>query len=161
VLWADFDRQRAGLLGALLNALAAALAVLPEIKLSRLPRMADFALLGVAAEHALSWPRGSFLAAYSGNREAAHGIVLDSSPVVAPLCALADAGTWTGTATELLDELGKRAGDKVVKSRDWPTKARALMGRLRRLLPSLRAVGVNVVFGQRQRSGVPITISRT
>jgi len=45
-LWADFDREAPRLLGALLDAVAGGLRMLPHVQLSSLPRMADFALLG-------------------------------------------------------------------------------------------------------------------
>jgi hypothetical protein len=146
-LWAEFDRLRPLLLGALLDALAAALGRLPEVRLDRLPRMADFALLGAAAEAALGWPSGAFAAAYADNRQAGHGIALEASPVVPPLAALAGEGPWEGTAGDLLAELTRRAGEAVTRRREWPTTARALSGRLRRLAPNLVAVGVTVSFG--------------
>jgi hypothetical protein len=146
-LWAEFDQLRPGLLGALLDALAGALKRLPEVRLDGLPRMADFALLGAAAEAALGWPRGAFSKAYADNRQAGHGIALEASPVVPPLLALAGERAWEGTAGDLLAELGRRAGEGVTRGRDWPSTARALSGRLRRLAPNLLAVGVAVTFG--------------
>ncbi len=67
-LWPAFEAARPRVLGALLAAVAAGLARLPETRLARLPRMADFALWVTAAEPAL-WPEpGAFLRAYAGNR---------------------------------------------------------------------------------------------
>jgi hypothetical protein len=142
-----FERARPRLLGALLDALAGALACLPDVRLGCLPRMADFALLGVAAERALGWPAGAFLDAYAENRREAHSVALDASPVVPPLVQLAGAGGFAGTAAELLQALGGLAGESVTKGREWPRTARALSGRLRRLAPNLLAVGVELTFG--------------
>src|SRR5262249_25369043 len=100
-LWPEFERLRPQLLAALLDALSGALARLPNIRLERLPRMADFALLGVAAEQALGWSRGAFLDAYRDNRGSAHAIALDSSPIVPPLRTLAAEREFHGTASEL------------------------------------------------------------
>jgi hypothetical protein len=161
-LWAEYEQARPGLLGALLDALAGALARLPGVRLDRLPRMADFALLGVAVERTLNWPQGAFLDAYRDNRQTAHNIALESSPIVGPLRALAAEGAWTGTAAELLGELAGRAGEKATRGRDWPSSARTLSGRLRRLAPNLLAVGVTVTFEPRRRDGSrPIHISQT
>jgi len=41
----------------------------PGAKLSRLPRMADFAIWVTAAEPALRWPGATFLDAYGENRD--------------------------------------------------------------------------------------------
>jgi hypothetical protein len=45
-LWAEFEQERPRILGALLDAVASGSRVLPDVKLDRLPRMADFAILG-------------------------------------------------------------------------------------------------------------------
>jgi len=62
-LYAAFEKVRPFILGALLNGVATALRQLPNVKLSSLPRMADFALWATAAETAFGWDRGAFLAA--------------------------------------------------------------------------------------------------
>ena len=74
--------------------------------------MADFTRFGIAAEKALGWPAGSFLAAYRGNRSLANDIALADSILPPLLGRLLDASpnaTWQGSATELL-ELLQRAG---------------------------------------------------
>lgn len=43
-IWAEFEAERPSMLGALLNAVATGLKRLPETRLEKLPRMADFAL---------------------------------------------------------------------------------------------------------------------
>src|SRR5262245_28650755 len=63
-LWAEFERVRPRVLGALLTAASAALRNLPHVQLLELPRMADFALWVTAAEPALPWPAGAMLDAY-------------------------------------------------------------------------------------------------
>jgi len=69
-LWKAFDAAQPGILGAVFNALSAALANVLGVKLAELPRMADFAIWVVAAEPALPWEPGTFLDVYSGNRAA-------------------------------------------------------------------------------------------
>ncbi len=63
---------------------------------------------------------------------------------------------WKGTSRDLLDDLGKTAGEKVVQSKQWPKNPRALSGALRRLAPSLRTIGIMVGFER-----VPHTRTRT
>ncbi len=57
--WEDFRRAWPGLLGALLDALVGALAILPTLTLPGLPRMADFARFGVAVERPSLGHRGA------------------------------------------------------------------------------------------------------
>ena len=111
--WAAVDAARPQIMGALFDAVAEGLRNLPHVHLDRLPRMADFATWVTACEPALDWPAGSFLNAYRGNVADANELALDSSPIWPPLRQLVDErGTWEGTASELLDELVKLAGEK-------------------------------------------------
>ncbi len=70
----EFERARPGILGALCDAVAAALGRLPETNLAELPRMADFARWVTAAEPALPWESGRFVGAYARNRQASHSV---------------------------------------------------------------------------------------
>ena len=53
---------------------------LPDTKLERLPRLADFALWASACEPAI-WPPGTFWSAYCGNRDEAIENVIEADPV--------------------------------------------------------------------------------
>ena len=80
-LWAAFEAERPRILGVLLDAVAKGLAMLPQTRLDKLPRLADFALWATACETAL-WPSGTFWSAYCGNRDEAVG----STPIRGALC---------------------------------------------------------------------------
>jgi hypothetical protein len=69
-LWREFDSARPRILGALLDAAVRGSQALPTVRLSSLPRMADFALWATACATAL-WPAGTFAHAYEANRKAA------------------------------------------------------------------------------------------
>ncbi len=77
--WQDFDRSSQWILGAVLDAVVTALRGIDEISLGELPRMADFALWGVASMPALGFDPASFINAYNGNRDGANSLVLESS----------------------------------------------------------------------------------
>lgn len=161
-LWRRFDELRSRILGALLSAVSAAMRNRPAVRLASKPRMADFALWVVAAEPALGWPAGSFLATYTANREGANAVALESSVVVPPILALVEReGTWHGTVKALLAELNKVADEQTRAERDWPKSPQGLGGKLRRLAPALRRAGVNVVFHERTKTGVPVTLEQT
>jgi hypothetical protein len=152
--WEDFGKAYPGLLAALLDLLVRALALLPTMSVRELPRMADFARFGIAVEKAAGWPPGAFLKAYRANRETACDLTLEATLVAAPLRDFVmSQDAWTGTATELLDILTQRVDRRLTGKREWPRTPTALGGLLRRLAPTLRTVGVDVVFhrGARHR----------
>lgn len=154
-LWAAFEAERPRILGALLNAVVEGLKRLPETRLEKLPRMADFALWGTACETAL-WPAGTFMSAYSGNRDEAVAAVIDADPVASAVRALMATRTvrtvWTGNATDLLGALEGVVGERAAKSKTWPESPRALSGMLRRAATNLRKIGIEISFGREGRA---------
>lgn len=152
--WRDFDQARPRLLGALFDAVSVALSREKAVTLSRLPRMADFAVWVTAAAPALGWAEDHFMSVYATNREQAHEAVLDASPIAAVIRALtAEEESWTGTAAELLEKLTALADTQVRQARTWPATPRLLGATLRRLAPNLRAIGVEVQFPDRRELG--------
>jgi hypothetical protein len=143
-LWAAFEVERPRILGVLLDAVVEGLKRLPETRLAKLPRMADFALWATACETAL-WPEGTFWSAYCGNRAEAIEGVIDADPVAATVREMMASRTeWAGTASELLGALGALAGERVVKAKSWPDTPKTLGGRLRRATDFLRKIGVEI-----------------
>ena len=151
-LWAAFEAERPRILGALLDAVVVGLKRLPETRLERLPRMADFALWATACETAL-WPTGTFWSAYCGNRDEAVEGVIDADPIATAVRAvMATRSVWTGTASDLLGALAEVVGERVAKSKTWPDGPRALAGRLRRAATFLRKIGIEIGFGREGRA---------
>jgi hypothetical protein len=98
----EFELVRPRLLGALLDAVSHGLRALPQVRLERLPRMADFALWATACETGL-WPAGTFARAYAGNRSVAIEDAVDADPVATCVRELmADRSSWIGSAADLL-----------------------------------------------------------
>ena len=154
--WADFEEQRPFLLGALLDAVAAALRHLPDVRLERLPRMADFAEWVTAAEPGLGWEPGSFLEAYERNREGIVELAVEASPVAQAVCAFAakpdptiepvqPPDLWRGSSSDLLPLLSGRVSEAVRNSREWPKNASGLGAALRRAAPVLRKRGIELL----------------
>ncbi len=65
----EFDEALPKILGGLLAAVSVAIRNQDQVKLLKLPRMADFAIWATAAEPALGLAPGEFLKAYTANRE--------------------------------------------------------------------------------------------
>ncbi len=159
-LWQEFERICPALLGTLLDAVATALRRLPDIPRAPLPRMADFALWATAAEPALGWDDGTFMAAYSSSRQSALEDALEGSAVANTLrTMMAKQRRWQGTATDLLARLNRLADAKIHRLPSWPKGARALSSELRRLAPALRSVGL-VTAWDRSASQRTLTIER-
>jgi len=126
---------------------------LPHVKLTNKPRMADFCLFAAACETAI-WPAGTFMAAYEDNRNEANFEVIAASPLAIAICKFAatQSGRWTGTAENLLKKLKEQIDDETVlrDKKLWPCTGQVLSGRLRRITPALRKIGVII---DRDRDG--------
>jgi hypothetical protein len=151
-LWAAFEKERPRILGVLLDAVVQGLKMLPQTRLDKLPRMADFALWATACETAF-WPAGTFWTAFCVNRDEAIEGVIEADPIATAVRAIMAARTqWTGTASDLLGVLGEAAGEAHRKARTWPDSPRALAGRLRRAAAFLRRIGIEIGFRREGRT---------
>lgn len=136
------------ILGALLDLVAGVLAHLPTVTLDTLPRMADFARVLAAVDHAAGLDS---LAKYRALGKELMTDVVDDDPVATAVVALAKRkGEWSGTAQELHALL---TSDRPPKG--WPAQARTLVTRLMNAATALRAVGVEVT---RERTSTARTI---
>jgi len=126
---------------------AAGLARESAVNITRLPRMADFAIWITACEQALGWPAGTFMAAYTENRSSANETAMEA-PIVGTVIVefMADRQAWEGTSADLLICLETTAGEKVQRRQDWPKSPRKLSGDLRRVAPNLRRAGMDIRF---------------
>jgi hypothetical protein len=163
-LLAEFMADQPRILGALLDAVATGLRRLPEVRsqLKNLPRMADFALWAAACETAF-WEASTFMKAYADNIAGAVEIILRFNTVATAvrefMAMQQPETTWTGTATDLLDLLGRVAGEKVTRTKFWPTDGARLSGRLRRVATFLRKVGIDINLDERTNQKRDITIT--
>jgi hypothetical protein len=161
VIMAEFEAARPRILGALLSAVSVALknhkpeAGPPE----GVPRMADFANWVIAAEAGLEMPKDTFIQTY--RISAAHAVenAIESSPLAKAIQEFAeDKKYWGGMVSDLLEELNKIAPETAKKRRDWPADSTRLSGKIRRILPDLRTLGINIDF-TRQKRGVRAVVT--
>jgi hypothetical protein len=156
----ELDRARPQILGALLNLIVFGLERLPRTQLTRLPRMADFALWGTACER----QTGAFMRAYEGNRAAAVEVILEADLVATAVRAfmrMRSGQEWVGTAAKLLSALTEVIDESHRRGRGWPSAANALSGRLRRAATNLRKIGIEITFDAGHRKGRVIHIAVT
>jgi hypothetical protein len=150
---AEFERQASKILGALLNGLVAGLRNLPTIQMAEKPRMADFVIWAEACCRA-HWEPDKFLAAHREGMAASVELVIEASPVGVAVRKLMEIHEqWSGTAQGLLDGLSAAVGEQVAKERDWPRRPNKLSGKLKRVAPALRKIGIHVTLGDRQGHG--------
>jgi len=158
--WLRFEEARPRVLGALLDAVSCALRNVDAVRLSSLPRMADFAVWVEAAAPALGWERDEFSQAYTGNRRAVNDLPLQTA-VAEALSGLTL--PWEGTATGLLRVLtvAMYGSDEknVRRPKEWPDAPKTLGNQLRRLAPNLRRAGIEIEFSRKSGRRL-ITIKR-
>lgn len=147
------------LLGALYSLLVDTLGELPKVKIGKLPRMGDFAKLGVAMVRALRLDV-DFVDVFNKNRDEVVSRGVDASPVALALVdRVRSRGAYEGNAADLLfalEEFQPKHFDKAA----WPKSPRGLGEMLRRLAPSLLVHGVEVETLPRDKSGNRYRISK-
>jgi len=135
-LAAQWQQAHPRILGALLDLAAQVLAALPTLRLSALPRMADFARVLAAVDVVLGTDA---LLAYVGQAGEQAADAVDADPVLAAVTRTITAA-WEGPAAELLDLIAPNA-EPSRQPKGWPKDSRALTALLRRRGPSLRRLG--------------------
>ena len=137
----------------LLDAVVHGLRRINQVRLDRLPRMADFALWATACETAF-WPSGTFARAYAANRRAAMESIVETDPLASCIrTIMCERSTWRGSASDLLRLCAQRAQEDASMSPPWAKNPRALAGRLRRAQTFLRMLDIDIAFGREGRSG--------
>jgi hypothetical protein len=145
----ELARAAPKILAALLDGVAAGLRNLATVKIADKPRMADFALWAEACTCAY-WPEGTFLRAYRENIASAVELVLEANAVGNAVRAFMAGrqASWEGTASELLPLLTALIPENAAREREWPKRADALSGKLRRVAPALRRTGLHIAFSR-------------
>lgn len=142
------------ILAGLLDAVSCALANLATVDLPERPRMADFAKWITAAEPALGWEPGAFMASYTANRDLADQSSVEGNPVaLAILKLLAEEKRWQGTVTELNAALRNRYPHLTDDPASFPRQVNKLSSAIRRVAPPLRRMGLIITFDRQGRAG--------
>ncbi|MCJ7609837.1 hypothetical protein MUP00_09260 [Candidatus Bathyarchaeota archaeon] len=140
-----FTQERPLILGGFLDAVVKALNM-PEPRLDRTSRMADFQSFGYRMAEALGGSGKEFVAAYWENvtLQAEEAVQADLvAEVLLEYVQGCSGGKWEGSPTQLLNLLRAKAEDLNVSTRlrEWPKAPNALTRRLNVLKDSLRKVG--------------------
>jgi putative DNA primase/helicase len=116
-----------------------------------LPRMADAALFATAAEEALGFEKGAFIARLNEAQGMAREDLLESDPIANWIIEfLSSSDKWSGAPFELLEELREDLPDDVLKDKSFPKDATRLGNHIRRIESLLQTQGISV---ERSRTG--------
>lgn len=153
----EFKNDYPEILGGLLDIFTKTLAIIPNVALSKKPRMADFAVLGTALEQILGWEKGSFLRDYDENYKENMNSALESSPVIMALINFMQTRSkYKDNFARLLEELSLLAPNISV---GWPKSGKGLSNILKRQAPALEALGIKIYFdGSRRNDGYHVEI---
>lgn len=147
------------LFGALLTCLSKALRELPNVQLAEKPRMADFALFGVALERALGWEPGSFMEEYKRANCENVTMAMEHSPVAIAVLQFMEANTvgYSGSFSELYTKLTKIKPDMA----GWPKSPKGLANQLKRQSTALKIVNIEITFDSlRKKDGWHLKIKK-
>lgn len=148
--WEEFETDRPLILGAIFDILAEAMSIYPNLKLKRLPRMADFARWGYAITESAGDCGNNFLDAYSRNITSAVDEAIQADQVAAAVVDfINEHGSWDGTLTELLDKLSELP-EVNSNSKAWPKRPHTLSRRINKMKASLADVGIEIEHYRRE-----------
>ncbi len=150
-IWEAWERERAGILGGLCDAVSTALKNQDNVEMPPLPRMADFVRWVTAAQPELPWEKGAFLEAYNENCTSLVDMALEADPVGSTVLEFIESRKeWTGTATDLLKSLNKIVSPELQRLKAWPKRSNVLSNNLMRVQTFLRKKGIEI---ERKHSG--------
>jgi hypothetical protein len=148
------------ILGALLDLLSYVTAELPKVKCP-LPRMADFAKLGVALDTAtgITGEPHSFAERYAESNRQGTMTVIENSATYRPLWRFMEkVGSWEGTAASLLEELRKVS--TFTEKLDLPKAGNALVKEMNGIAPNLRTALIIDIRCGRTKKGSHISLTK-
>ncbi len=144
----EFEDAMPYILGSIFKTISKAIEYKKDIKLNNPPRMADFAIWGVAIAKALGYKNDEFINAYMANIEDQNKEVLYEDPVASAITSMfykmyrkhTRPLEWTGTANILLHELKEHALDEKI----LPRSASALSKKINAIEIPLKEAGITV-----------------
>jgi hypothetical protein len=161
-LWGAFEKSRPALLGAVFTALSGAIREYPNITSTTLPRMADFARWGMAANVGRGKKAKTFLEDYDKNVSRQNEVAILESVVATVLIdwfSAPERKSWEGLPQELHAQLKEHAVNMKIAERKFPASPSALTNKLKRVKPNLATVGMKIDW-DRTNKARKITIAK-
>jgi len=148
-LFASFEQLRPIMLGALFDALSAAMKIRPTVQLGYIERMGAFTKWGYAIAQALDYNPERFLRNYASNRQTANEEIVNShilSNVVMEF--MRDRSEWMGAPRTLLTDLTEFEFGNKTPHKDWPKDATRMSKEFERLAQPLDRSGLKYTRGR-------------
>ena len=144
-LEAEFEANRASILGGLLDIAAKALDYLPEMTLpaNDRPRLVEFAYLGMAVAKAMGQEPEAFIEQFKTARQDGLERTLDSSPVATAIRDWAEIHPGEVRDLPAKQWLSILEDYKPRGCESWPRSAKGLGDAMRRAAPALRQLGID------------------
>lgn len=145
--WQRFEFEHGRWLGSIFTLISSAMKIHSGLRLSSLPRLADWGEYAAAVYEAQGWGVQTFFDDWQGNVKRQNRSVIDASSLVQILISFMDTrNEWSGTPTELLFDLRAKADELKIETkydRRFPKTPDWLWRRIREVLPTLVASGIN------------------
>jgi hypothetical protein len=156
VLLADFYAARPRILGSLLDLVAETMKAMGATRPTELPRMADFGRVLAAMDHATGT---NAFQTYLQMTDTIAIEVTEGDEVAQALKSWVsgDVKTYSDTATGWLRILTNQTERP---SKFWPATPQHLSGRLKRLAPNLKLIGLEIEFGRAGKEGTKAIVVR-
>jgi hypothetical protein len=157
----EFQTDLPKIFRGLLDLIANILTVLPSVEPTNPERMFGFSHWLAAYEKVDGAPPEAYQLEYS---KALNGAMLDSlmeNPLAAAMMSFVTEKVddfWTGTPTDLLQELNFIVGKRTPYSKDWPQNPIALSKRLQSLQGGLKSQGIEIILSRGKNR--KITVAR-
>ncbi|MCX6782899.1 MAG: bifunctional DNA primase/polymerase [Candidatus Levybacteria bacterium] len=162
--WKNFTSEKPYILGALFTNLSHVLRMITDFKLSKKPRMADYAKYAAAGAIALGRTSEEFLSAFSENIGRQNQAAIESSPTaqsILQFMSLQD--DWSGSSSDLHKELKlivDKANLQLGGSDGFPKSSNWLWKRIMQIRPNLLSLGISAVKSESETSSV-ITLKKS
>lgn len=158
----EFEADRPYILGAIFDTLSKAMKIYPDVKLSKMSRMADFCRWGYAIAEAICGDGDEFLNEYKSNQKLENTEAINSDTVAYLIVEfLRDRDTWRGRVSELLTELQTEAEKHGIssKSKSLPQIPNNLSRRIKSVRSNLETVGITFEISNRYSNGTYISFT--
>lgn len=161
--WQEFEQARPGIVAGAFHTLAEAMRIYPDVKLTNLPRMADFCRWGYAIAEAFGVGGKSFLKAYYKNMGKTNEEAISNNPVTsAVVIFMQERDEWQGTAAQLLRALKEIAENEQIntRSKSWPGAPQILTRRLKQVKSNLMDIGIRCTIDRDKSNRSVVTFQK-
>jgi hypothetical protein len=155
--WERFNEVKPKLLGAMFTVISKAMAIAgteEDVRLTKKPRMADYALWASRVGTVIGYKAEDFINAYEGNVDVQNEEALENSAVAQAIMELARTirETLTLSTEDMFARLKNCAEDLgFERDRDFPISPRWLWKRIKIVQPNLLGIGIDVRYHNKRR----------